>query len=100
MIQIYNLENTNFEKNGDMTLFPQSATVDAVLNGAWEAEIKHPIDKEGRWKYIKEEAVVKMESFNGEQLFRIKKKEKSDSGVVATLRPIFLMQKKIVSCWM
>lgn len=76
MIQIYSPENTDFKKNGDMTLFPTSATVTAELNGAWEAKLIHPIDEDGRWKYIKEEAVVKMESFNGEQLFRIKKKGK------------------------
>lgn len=29
MIQIYNPENTDFEKNGNMTLFPSSATVNA-----------------------------------------------------------------------
>lgn len=94
MIQIYSPENTDFKKNGDMTLFPTSATVTAELNGAWEAKLIHPIDEDGRWKYIKEEAVVKMESFNGEQLFRIKKKEKSDSGVTATLRPIFFDAKE------
>lgn len=90
MIQIYKPENINFDKNGDMTLFPEKASVKAVLNGTWEAEIEHPIDKEGRWKYIEEEAVIKMPSFNGDQLFRIKKREKLDSGVTATLEPIFM----------
>lgn len=89
MIQIYNPENTDFEKNGDMTLFPSSAIVHPILNGSWSAEMEHPIDPEGRWKYIQEEAVVKMPSFNGEQLFRIRSKEKSDSGVVCEMEPIF-----------
>lgn len=89
MIQIYNPENTDFEKNGDMTLFPTSAIVHPILNGSWTAEMEHPIDSEGRWKYIQEEAVIKMPSFNGEQLFRIKSKEKSDSGVVCEMEPIF-----------
>lgn len=90
MIQIYSPTNTNYEKNGDMTLMPSEATVHPILNGAWEASLSHPLDAEGRWKYIVDEAVVKMPSFNGDQLFRIKKKEKSDSGITATMEPIFM----------
>lgn len=90
MIQIYSPTNTNYEKNGDMTLMPSEATVHPILNGAWEATLSHPLDAEGRWKYIVDEAVVKMPSFNGDQLFRIKKKEKSDSGITATMEPIFM----------
>lgn len=90
MIQIYSPTNTNYDKNGDMTLIPSEATVHPILNGAWEATLTHPLDAEGRWKYIVDEAVVKMPSFNGDQLFRIKKKEKSDSGITATMEPIFM----------
>lgn len=90
MIQIYSPTNTNYEKNGDVTLIPSEATVHPILNGAWEASLSHPLDAEGRWKYIVDEAVVKMPSFNGDQLFRIKKKEKSDSGITATMEPIFM----------
>lgn len=93
MIQIYKPENTKFDKNGDMILFPSKATVHTVLNGAWTAEISHPIDVEGRWTYIEDEAVVKMPSFNGNQLFRVKKKEKTDSQVTVTLEPIFMDAK-------
>ena len=88
MIQIYSVNNTNYEKNGD-ALLPSSASVHVILNGAWESELTHPLDKEGRWKNIVEEAVVKMPSFNGDQLFRIKAVEKQDSGVTATMEPIF-----------
>lgn len=90
MIQIYSPTNTNYDKNGDMTLIPSEATVHPILNSAWEASLSHPLDAEGRWKYIVDEAVVKMPSFNGNQLFRIKKKEKSDSGITATMEPIFM----------
>lgn len=93
MIQVYSPGNTDFEHNGDMTLFPTEAIVHPILNGEWEVNLEHPIDKEGRWKYIVEEAVVKMPSFNGDQLFRIKKKEKSDGGVMAELQPIFMDAK-------
>lgn len=90
MIQIYVPTNTNFDRNGDMVLTPTSTSVHAVLNGAWEASIEHPIDSEGRWKYIEEGAVLSVPSFNGRQLFRIKQKTKQDSGITATAEPIFM----------
>lgn len=89
MIQIYNPDNTDYEKNGDMTIFPTSAVVHPILNGSWSAELEHPIDDEGRWKYLQEEAVVKMPSFNGSQLFRIRHTEKADSGIICEMEPIF-----------
>ena len=94
MIQIYKPENTNFKANGDMPLLPEKALVHATLNGAWILELQHPIDGEGRWKYITEEAVVKVPSFNGEQLFRIKRKEKTETGVTAYAEPIFMDTKE------
>lgn len=94
MIQIYSPENKDYEHNGDMTLMPEEAEIHVILNGEWTATIEHPIDDEGRWKYIIDNAVVKMPSFNGEQLFRIQNKEKSDSGVSAELTPIFLDAKE------
>lgn len=90
MIQIYNPGNTDYEKNGDMTLFPTKAEVGAELNGAWKLEIVHPIDKQGRWKYLQEEAVIKIHSFNGEQLFKIRNKKKTQSGITAIAEPIFM----------
>ena len=93
MIQIYKPDNTSFDKNGDMTLMPSKAIVHTVLNGTWTAELSHPIDAGGRWRYIEDEAVVKMPSFNGDQLFRIRKKEKSDSQITASLEPIFMDAK-------
>lgn len=89
MIQVYSPQNKDYEKNGDMTLFPKQAFVNVVLNGSWQATLNHPIDAEGRWKYLEEEAVVKMPSFNGDQLFRIRKASKRDSGVTCTMEPIF-----------
>lgn len=89
MIQIYAPDNTDFEKNGDMTLLAVSAQISAELNGAWQATVSCPIDEEGRYQYLTDGAVVKMPSFNGEQLFRVKSKEKSDDGITASLEPIF-----------
>lgn len=90
MIQIYKPSNTKYNQNGDMTLLPTKAQVRTVLNGAWQVEIEHPIDKEGRWKYIQDESVLKMPSFNGEQLFRIKKKKKEENSITAKAVPIFM----------
>lgn len=98
MIQIYNPSNTNFDKNGDMVLFPTSATSNLVLNGSWSAELVHPLDDKGRYKYIVEEAVVKMPGYNGDQLYRIKSVSKSDSGVTAEMEPIFY--DSMDDCWL
>lgn len=96
MIQAYLPSNTDYEHNGDMTLFPSSASVHAILNGSWEAELVHPIDQEGRWKFIQQEGVVSMPSFYENsitlpqmQLFRIKSIDKSDTEIVATMEPVF-----------
>lgn len=94
MIQIYRQDNIDYRHNGDMTLLPEEAIIHVILNGEWTANIEHPIDLEERWKYIEENAVVKMPSFNGIQLFRIRSKEKKDSGVSAELTPIFMDAKE------
>ena len=98
MIQIYKPSNTDYAHNGDITLFPSAAMTHPILNGAWTAELTHPIDSEGRWKCITEEAVIKMPSFNGDQLFRVKAVQKQDSGVTATLEPIFF--DSMGDCWL
>lgn len=99
MIQLYNPGNTDYTQNGDITLIPTMANIHVILNGAWSAELSHPIDDEGRWKYIQEEAVIKMPSFlPDDQLFRIKKATKSDGGVVAEMEPIFY--DSMGDCWL
>ena len=90
MIQIYVQNNTNFDKHGDITLTPTSCEVTMELNSSWSLTLDHTIDEEGRWKYIEAGAVIKAPSYNGEQLFRIIEREKSDSGVSARAEPIFL----------
>lgn len=97
MIDLYIPSNTDYEKNGDMTLTPSAASVHAVLNGAWGAELTHPLDRGGRWKYITEESVIRMPSFNGSQLFRVKAVQKSDAGVTAVMEPIFY--DAMDDCW-
>lgn len=86
MIHIYLPTNTNFDFNGDMTLFPTKCEINT---STWQMMLEHPIDGEGRWKYILEEGVIKAPSFNGDQLFRISKIFKSDSGIEVIAYPIF-----------
>lgn len=90
MIQVYSAGNENFDKNGDMTLFPTSCQLTCEINGAWELTMSHPLDDEGRWKYLTEEAVISCPTFQGDsQLFRVDKCEKNDSSVQITAYPIF-----------
>lgn len=93
MIEAYRTDNTDYTKNGDMPLLPIDAKVNVELNGTWVLELEHPIDDEGRWKYLEEEAVVKCLSFNGDQLFRIKSVEKNDDSVLVKAYPIFFDSK-------
>ncbi len=90
MIQIYISTNTDYEKNGDSVLMPSSFLIEAEINGDWSVSMAHPIDPEGRWKYIEEEAVIKAPSFNGDQLFRLKNIIKTDTQITATGQPIFM----------
>lgn len=93
MIEAYITDNTDYTKNGDMPLLPINAKVNVELNGTWALELEHPIDDEGRWKYLEEEAVIKCPSFNGDQLFRIKSIEKNDDSVFVKAYPIFFDSK-------
>lgn len=90
MIQIYEPENIEFSRNGDMVLFPTKCTVKATLNSQWILEMEHPLDTDGRWESIVDYAVIKVPSFNGEQLFRISNKTKTDTHISVTAEPIFM----------
>ena len=90
MIQVYARGNENFDSNGDMTLLPTICELSKEMNGAWELTMSHPIDKEGRWEYLEEEAVISAPTFQDEhQLFRIDKCVKTDTTVEITAYPIF-----------
>lgn len=97
MIQIYEKNTVKPEKNGVMTLFPETCKVQAALNGGWSMTMEHPLDDEERWKYIEEESIVSVPTFMGAgQLFRIDKIEKDDYGVSAIGYPIFYDSAKEV----
>ena len=78
MIQVYKPENTDYEHNGDITLFPTACNLDTEINGAWELSMSHPLDSDGRLEYLSEEAVISAPTFQGDhQLFRVDKCIKS-----------------------
>lgn len=89
MIQIYEPNTMDFSHNGEV-IFPTICRPRVILNSTWELSLEHPLDKDGRWENIVEEAILKCPSFNGEQLWRIKRKKKGMTGVTATAEPIFM----------
>lgn len=90
MIQCYEKDNTNYDANGDITLLPTQCELSTEINGTWELTMSHPLDPDGRWKYLSEEAVISAPTFQSDhQLFRVDKCVKTDSSVEVTAYPIF-----------
>lgn len=90
MIQCYEKDNANYGANGDITLLPTQCELSTEINGTWELTMSHPLDPDGRWKYLSEEAVISAPTFQSDhQLFRVDKCIKTDSSVEVTAYPIF-----------
>lgn len=90
MIQCYEKDNTNYDANGDITLLPTQCELSTEINGTWKLTMSHPLDPDGRWKYLSEEAVISAPTFQSDhQLFRVDKCVKTDSSVEVTAYPIF-----------
>lgn len=100
MIEVYNADNKEFEMNGDITLDPISAIFKIELNGICEVEVEHSYDSIGRWKYLKEDAVVSGPTpWSSKQLFRIYDTEKTLTGIKVYARHVFfdLVKYNIIS---
>lgn len=87
MIQVYLSTNTNFDKNGDMSLQPLSYEVStAGINQAVEFTIEHEIDEYGRYEYLQKGNVIKAFTpwdLKKGQLFRIEDIDKdSKEGII------------------
>ena len=79
-----------FSGNGDMTLIPSSCEFTANLNGDWYLDMVHPLDPDGRWQWIEEEAVLKVPTWHDTpQLFRIAEIEKAEKEIKVLAYPIF-----------
>lgn len=99
MIQLYRNGNTNYAKNGDETLQPYECFTDCTLNGDWIGTLRHPIDKEGKWELLQQDAVIKLPFFDGsDQLFQIVNYVVDDvKGVTCDLEHIFF--SSMDDCW-
>jgi phage minor structural protein len=90
VIQAYLAKNPDFNMNGDSVLIPTSCKLSVKLNGAWQLELSHPLDREERWRYLEEGGVIAAPTFqSGKQLFRINKICKMNTGITAIAYPIF-----------
>ena len=90
MIQIYAPNNTNFDTNGDEVLMPDFCEASAELGGTWMLDMSHPLDDDGRWKWLLKEAVVAVPTFMGKkQLYRIDEIDKQDTEIVVKAYPVF-----------
>ncbi|MDU4145323.1 phage tail spike protein [Clostridium sp.] len=91
-IEYYSGDNNNYEFDGDVTLKPNKATFKISLNGVCEIEIDHPYDKEGRWKLINGNGVIKAPTpYSEGQLFPIYNIDKTmlTTGLKIKARHIF-----------
>lgn len=91
-IEYYKGNNTNYEFDGDVTLVPNKAIFEITMNGICEIEINHPYDKEGRWKIINGNGVIKAPTpYSKGQLFVIYSIDKNmlTTGLKIKARHIF-----------
>lgn len=51
MIEVYKSTNTNYQKNGDITLTPLECIFEWGLDGICQIELTHEYDDLGRWEY-------------------------------------------------
>lgn len=86
MIEIYLKNNTNYDKNGDITLNPTSCT---YKESEKELTLEHFLDEDGRWKYINFENVIAAEENGKKKFYRIYNVVRELYSVTAYARPIF-----------
>lgn len=59
MIQIYDIGNENYERNGNAVLTPTAGRVTMQAGGACDISLTLPMDPEGKWRHVVPGAVVK-----------------------------------------
>ncbi len=90
MIEVYRSTNTNYKKNGDITLTPLECIFEWGLDGICQIELTHEYDDLGRWEYLVNDNVIAAPTpYSDKQLFRIYKREKSDDEVTVYARHIY-----------
>lgn len=90
MIQLYIQGNTNYEKNGDLVLFPSLCEITQILNGSWMLELELPVVGNSHL-LVKENCVISAPAPNGTtQLFRIYEVVRNETYIIAYAMPIFM----------
>ena len=100
MIEVYSWSNTDYSRNGDMALLPDSCVFSMELNGMVEIMLEHGFDPDGRWKYLKNDNLIACPTpYSQKQLFRIYEvKKNSIAGTVtAYARHIYYdLERKVI----
>lgn len=91
MIQVYSPENENYDMNGDAVVNAESCELTMEMNSGWELELTAPV--KGNTDFLVEEAVVKVPTPYGRQLYRIYDIQRDDDIISANARPVFMDAK-------
>ena len=59
MISVYNKGNQAYEKNGNVVVMPLDGKVRMIAGGNYDLQMTCPMDPEGRWLHLIEEAVTR-----------------------------------------
>lgn len=59
MICVYDIGNDNYEGNGNAVLMPTVCKHTQKAAGEYDLTITHPLDPEGKWRHIVEEAIIR-----------------------------------------
>ncbi|MDR3600958.1 MAG: Ig-like domain-containing protein [Desulfosporosinus sp.] len=97
VINVYSANEINFNNNGLVVLSDcKTAFVEEMLNDKYEATIEHIIDSRGKWKYLVDGNILKIEG----QLFRIYNTTLTLAGIMVSVRHIFydLLNNFVETC--
>lgn len=89
MITIHEKTAQTFNTLGLGALLPASCVVTEELNGAFELELEHPYDEEGKWKRIERGCILFASTPRGRQPFRIYNVKPSMEGIKVNARHVF-----------
>lgn len=88
MINLYNINNTDFTKNGNATLEAIRCDFRVEVNSAWSVELEIPYDSFGKWKLVQKDTMLKVdvdcirEFTSTAQLFRVDNYRKTETSLV------------------
>ena len=88
MINLYNINNTDFTKNGNATLEALRCEFRVEVNRAWSIELEIPYDSFGKWELVQKDTMLKVdvdcirEFTSTSQLFRVDNYRKTETSLV------------------